>query len=213
MNKADRTTIQKRISLTLVALIAAFLLIPITGFAGTVSDQLKGTLDSMIAVMQDPALQKPAQLEARRQKLQHLISERFDEHEIARRALGSNWKKLSEPEQKEFTDLFGKVLKQTYFKKIDAYLAKSANFTTDSIKYTNEKIKSPYAVVATLVKVNSDIKIPVHYRLKLHDKQWRVIDIVIEGVSIVKIYRAQFSEIIADSSFQKLMEQLKMKKT
>ena len=68
-----------------------------------------------------------------------------------------------------------------------------------------------YAVVETRVKIDKDTEIPVHYQLKDKEGNWLVCDIAIEGVSIVKNYRAQFNEILANSSFEDLIARLKSK--
>jgi phospholipid transport system substrate-binding protein len=44
------------------------------------------------------------------------------------------------------------------------------------------------------------------------NKEWVVCDLVIEGVSIVKNYRAQFNEVLVNSSFNDLLLRLKAKK-
>ena len=51
-------------------------------------------------------------------------------------------------------------------------------------------------------------EIPIDYRLRESDGQWRVYDMVIMGVSLVNNYRAQFHRIIAQSSYQGLVQQL-----
>ncbi len=180
-------------------------------WAGPVTDQLKGTLDQIIEVLNDPSLKTPDKENERRNTLLKLAKERFDEREFARRALGAHWRKRTEEEKKEFVEVFSDLVERTYLKKIDAYLAKAESFSGENIVYLNETVNGPYAVVKTNVITNKDTEFPVHYLFKNKQGDWLVIDIAIEGISFVKNYRAQFKEILAGSSFEELIAKLKSK--
>ncbi len=178
---------------------------------GTVSDCLKGTLDQIIEVMNDPSLKKPGKENERRDILHKLLRERFDEEAFASRALGAHWRKRTKEEKQEFVKIFSDLLERTYLKKIDAYLAKAGSFSGKNILYLNETVKGRYVVVETKVITNKDTKIPIHYLFKNKQGNWLACDIAIEGVSLVKNYRAQFKEILANSSFKELIAKLKSK--
>ncbi len=180
-------------------------------WAGPVTDRLKGTLDQIIEVLNDPSLKTPDKEDERRNTLLKLAKERFDEREFARRALGAHWRKRTEEEKEEFVEVFSDLVERTYLKKIDAYLAKAESFSGENIVYLNETVKGPYAVVETNVITNKDTEFPVHYLFKNKQGDWLVIDIAIEGISFVKNYRAQFKEILAGSSFEELIAKLKSK--
>ncbi len=51
----------------------------------------------------------------------------------------------------------------------------------------------------------------VDYRLRKHDSEWRVIDVVIEGISMVSNYRDQFKSIVSSGGPELLLEKLKEK--
>jgi phospholipid transport system substrate-binding protein len=59
-------------------------------------------------------------------------------------------------------------------------------------------------VIETKVVTNKDSEFPIHYLFKNKQGNWLAVDIAIEGVSLVKNYRAQFKEILASSSIAKL---------
>ena len=54
-------------------------------------------------------------------------------------------------------------------------------------------------------------EIPVEYRMRLRDGKWLVYDVVIEGVSLIANYRAQFNKIITTSSYEELVKRMKTK--
>jgi len=178
---------------------------------GPVTDSLKGTLDKIIDVLNDPSLKAPDKKNERKDILLKLIKERFDEEAFSRRALGAHWRKRTNEEKQEFVEIFSDLLERTYLNKIDDYLAKAGNFSGKNILYLNETVKGRYVVVETKVITNKDTKIPILYLFKNKQGNWLACDIAIEGVSLVKNYRAQFKEILASSSFAELIAKLKSK--
>ena len=50
------------------------------------------------------------------------------------------------------------------------------------------------------------------YRLQNANGDWKVIDVVIEKISLVNNYRSQFNRLLAKSSFAELLETMKQKK-
>jgi len=178
---------------------------------GPVTDSLKGTLDKIINVLNDPSLKTPGKENERKNSLLKLIKERFDEEAFAMRALGVHWKKRTKEEKHEFVEIFSDLLERTYLKKIDDYLAKAGNFSGKNIAYLNETVKGSYVIVKTKVIVNDETQIPVLYLFTNKQGNWLAVDIAIEGVSLVKNYRAQFKEILANSSFAELITKLKSK--
>ena len=72
-------------------------------------------------------------------------------------------------------------------------------------------------LVITILEVQSYLqtsdgkKIPLFYRLTDKSGSWKVYDIIIEGVSMVKNYRTQFKEILSKDSPEKLLQILRDK--
>ena len=178
---------------------------------GPVSNYLKETLNQIIEVLNNPSLQTPDKEDERRDILLKLIKKRINEEAFAIKALGAHWQNRTEEEKKEFVEIFSDLLERTYLKKIDDYLAKAGTFSEKNILYLNETTKGPYVVIETKIIVSKDTEIPVHYLFQNKQGDWLAIDIAIEGVSLVKNYRAQFSEILSQSSFEELITRLKSK--
>jgi len=197
------------------AMVVFVLMVSLASFVwaapGPVTDCLKGTLDKIIDILNDPSLKTPGKENEKRNTLLTLIKERFDEDAFARRALGVHWKTRTKEEKQEFVEIFSDLLERTYLKKIDDYLAKAGNFSGKNIAYLNETVKGRYVIVKTKVIVNDETQIPVLYLFKNKQGNWLAVDIAIEGVSLVKNYRAQFKEILANSSFAELIDKLKSK--
>jgi phospholipid transport system substrate-binding protein len=64
--------------------------------------------------------------------------------------------------------------------------------------------------VQSAVLTSSD-QIPINYRVVKKDNEWRVYDVVIEGVSLISNYRTQSREILANNPPQVLIDTLRKK--
>jgi phospholipid transport system substrate-binding protein len=216
LKQGNRMTIKRDTKIAAHAVVLVVLMAALSSVALAVPqpviDSLKRTLDKIIDVLNDPSLRTPGKENERRDILIELVKERFDEEEFARRALGAHWGERTNEEKREFVEVFSDLLQGTYLDKIDAYLAKAGSFSAKNIRYLNETAKGSYVVVSTKILTSDDTEIPVLYLFKNNQGNWLVCDVAIEGVSIAKNYRAQFKEILANSSFKELLIKLKSKK-
>ncbi len=171
--------------------------------ANAPTQAVKETIDQVLAVLGDEALKDPSRAEERRQKLEEIIKRRFNYEEMAKRTLAAHWKKLSAEQQQEFVVLFQRFLTQSYAGNIDDY-------SGEKVEYVRERLKGSFAEVQTKV-VSPKVQIPLDYRLLKKNEKWGVYDVIIDGVSMTKNYRGQFSRIIKSSSFDALLDKLRSK--
>ena len=75
--------------------------------------------------------------------------------------------------------------------------------------YQGEQVEGNQAFLKTQVQMK-DKTIPINYVMIKHD-QWMVYDVVVEGVSLVKNYRTQFSKILSKDSPEALIQRIKDK--
>ncbi len=170
--------------------------------ASGITDGLKTTIDQVISVVTDPQYQDDRQ--TRRAKMKGIIFPKFNFLEMGKRSLGSKrWKERSPDERKVFVDVFGKLLENSYANKLE-------NYRDEKINYVDEIVKGKYAMVKTEV-IRKNGTVNVDYKLIQGGGEWRVYDIVVEGVSMIKNYRSQFARIIHKDSFDTLMEKLNAK--
>jgi phospholipid transport system substrate-binding protein len=171
-------------------------------------DRVKATADTVLGILNNSGLQGDPKRAERRGLIQAELDRRFDWQGIAKTSLGRHWGKLQPADQKEFVAVFSRFLSESYVDKFEPYYK-----DLDRIDYKGELVIENYASVKTLVTTKQQIQHPVEYRLlkAAGDADWRVYDVLIEGVSMVNNYRVQFDEIIAKSSFEKLMADLRSK--
>ena len=169
----------------------------------TATSAVKDTVDRILAVLGDKVLKTPEKETERRAKLEEIIGGRFDYEEMAKRTLPRQWKTLTPDQQKEFVGLFQQFLANSYAGNVDGY-------SGEQVEYGKERQKGDFAEVQTKV-VSPKVQIPLDYRLLKKDGEWRVYDVVIDGVSLMKNYRGQFERIIDSSSFDALLDKLRAK--
>ena len=164
------------------------------------AEQAKITVDAIIGALKDGNLDE----QARREKIEGLVAERFDFRNMSQRVLAKNWKKASDGEKERFVGLFSRLLMNTYLGRIEAY-------TDERVEFVGEKIrKEKYALVDTRI-VTGDKEIPVDYKMKLDGDQWRIYDVVIEEVSLVSSYRSTYVEIVQKDGIEGLLAQMQAK--
>ena len=166
-----------------------------------ITTDLKGTIDQVLEIVADKNLQKNPTL--RREKLRQVIGLRFNYKQMVMRSLAKNYMDRSDKERKEFTRLFKKLLENSYASKIE-------NYRNETINYMGEQVKGKYALVKTQI-VRKDGVIDVDYKMFKENGQWLVYDFVIEGVSLIRNYRSQFSKIISTESYATLVSKLSKK--
>jgi phospholipid transport system substrate-binding protein len=179
------------------------------GVAATESptEFLRHTTDSILRVFEEPHLQGPARREERLARLRHIADTAFDWPEIARRVLATHWRERTPEERQEFTELFREAVQGMYLERLEA-AAQQRLQDKPAIQYGGEQVNDQRAVVKTSIMTKRARQIPVEYRLRHSEGQWRVYDLVIMGVSVINNYRAQCQWIISQSSYRGLVEQL-----
>lgn len=172
--------------------------------AGVPRDQVRGTVDRVMTILQDPRSKSPDKRQERREQLSKVVSARFDFAEMARRSLGAEWRRLKPSQQQEFVELFSDLL-------CDAYIADIDSYKGEKVIYKRETQEQQFAVVQTILISPEGTEYTVDYRLHLVGDEWKVYDVVIENVSIVNNYRSQFARVIHRSSYEGLILALKEK--
>jgi len=175
----------------------------VPGYAGAPTDSMKATIDEILRIIREKELKQPGKAEERRQLLEQVVGARFDYQEMSRRALGASWNALSDQEKQEFVGLFRTLLTNSYADKIETY-------SGEGVQYLNERTEKDYAEVRTKV-LSGKTEIPLDYRLINKADEWRVYDVVVDGVSLVNNYRGQFTKILRASSYSDLVDQLRKK--
>jgi phospholipid transport system substrate-binding protein len=143
--------------------------------------------------------------EVRRARLRDTIAPNFDFDAMSRSILAAAWKKATPEEQARFLALFQKLLENTY-------IAAMEDYAGQSVRFGKEKVQGDLATVETfIVRRNSSVETPVHYRMRTRDGRWLAYDVAVEGVSLVNNYRSSFRSIVRRDGMSGLIQELDKK--
>jgi phospholipid transport system substrate-binding protein len=192
---------QLKVGFTVLSFLAMFLLYSSSVFASEITGGLKATIEEVIEIVTDEKLK--SQEKERRDLLRETIGKRFNYHQMVMRSLARDWNNRTPRERKDFQELFKRLLENSYASKLESY-------SDEKINYVGEVVKGKYALVKTEI-VRRDGTIEVDYKMIQDQGEWKVYDFLIEGVSMIRNYRSQFSKIIRKESFAALVQKLSAK--
>jgi phospholipid transport system substrate-binding protein len=172
--------------------------------AGEPLEKVRQTVDTVLTIANNKTLQP----QERRTQIRQAVLQRFGFEEMAQRSMGPHWRTLTPQQRQEFVELFTDLLERSYMARIESYQA-----GPQGVRYPKEDIDGDRAVVHTEIISTRDLPIMVDYNLLYKDGDWKVYDIVIEGVSLVNNYRIQFNTIILKDSYAGLVKQMRTKLT
>jgi phospholipid transport system substrate-binding protein len=142
---------------------------------------------------------------AKRGRLEEIVYRNIDFETLSKLVMARNWRKLSPSQKQEFMREFKKHLSTTYGNNVD-------NYRNESVKILGqrEEKRGDVTVKSKIVRGGTDDVI-VDYRLRQRDGDWRIIDVVVEGVSLVANFRSQFQDIMSNGGADRLLELLREK--
>jgi phospholipid transport system substrate-binding protein len=160
------------------------------------------TIDKVVAVLNDKTLP----LEQKRQQIEEISYSRFDFDRMARLVLARNAQKLSPEQQQEFVAEFKRHLSTTYGRRLSEYSDERIEIG-DARAETNGDV----TVKSRVVGGAAGDGVAIDYRLKERDANWLVIDVIIEGVSLIHNFRSQVAEIVSSAGAESLIAKLREK--
>jgi phospholipid transport system substrate-binding protein len=181
------------ISLTL----AAFWGLTRPALAGAPTDYVRGILDQVMGIQNNPALSA----QARSQAIHRIIGRSFDFDLMAKDSLGSSYEHLSGGQRQEFTRTFSYLFQDSYTRLVLNFLKK------ENIQYQQELPEGSKARVSTAI-VRTNENIPVTYLMHTAPQGWILYDVNVDGVSILQNYKSQFSQVIRTKGFEFLLNKM-----
>ena len=160
---------------------------------------VKRKLDSVFAVLQKEDLDQ----QAKKQEIDAIVSPMFDFGLMAKLTLGKkHWPGLPREKKEKFTERYIELLKTSYLEKLALYTDEKVIFEPPA--QVKRKVHVPTQLVS------KDRKTSILYKLYKSGDNWKVYDLEIQGVSIIRSYRSQFSETLKTGTIDDLL--LKMER-
>ena len=159
------------------------------------------TTNSVIGVLAQQGLGS----DEKRRRVEEIVYAHVDFETLSRLVLARNWNRFSSEQQKEFVAEFKRHLSLTYGKRVDSYKNERV-----VVVGSRQETQGDWTVKTRIVRGGSD-DILVDYRLRTKDDQWRIIDMIIEGVSLVANFRSQFQDAMANGGPEHILGLLRQK--
>jgi len=160
------------------------------------------TTSSVIAVLTNQKLST----EEKRKQVEDVVLERVDFETLSKLVLARNWTRFTEPQRAEFMRLFKNHLSMTYGRNVESYKNEKVQITGSRPENGGDT-----TVKTKIVRGGGGNDILVDYRLRQRDGTWKIIDVVIEGVSLVSNFRSQFQDVVASGGPERLLALLREK--
>lgn len=162
---------------------------------------VQATSDAVVAILANKGIDTAE----KRRRVEEIVYARFDFFTLSRLVLARNWSRFSPEQQQLFVEEFRRHLSITYGRNVETYNDERAVVTGDRAEAGGD-----WTVKTKVIRPAADA-ILVDYRLRKDGGTWRMIDVVIEGVSLVANFRSQFQEIVTGDGPAKLIELLRQK--
>jgi phospholipid transport system substrate-binding protein len=171
--------------------------------ASEATPTVKAVLDQAMEIQTRPDLAGEDKRPERKRLIGKLILDSFIFSEMARDALKENWDRLATNQRSEFQRLFSQLFQDSYTRMVLNFLQR------ESIEYKGETAESPGMLVKTVI-LRANEHIPVDYHLIQKSGRWLIRDVDIDSVSIVENYRNTFRQVIRSSSFDGLLNKMRL---
>jgi len=165
---------------------------------------IRANVDAVVGILTSPEYEAETDKDAQLRQIEAVVDNFFDSEELSKRSLGQYWRIFTEEQKQEFKPLFLKLIKQVYLKK-------SVTYNGEVVNYNQEIIKSDTLAEVHTTLTSPTLNMPIIYYMIRKDVSWKVYDVSVENVSLVKNYRSQFRSILQNNSPDYLIATLKEK--
>lgn len=162
-------------------------------------EQVEMMINSVLDVLQQPELSS----DEKRNQVSGKVQGFLNVASMSQRTLGAYWQGATEEQRQRFSALFVKVLEGTYLNRIDDY-------SSGSVQYLKQRVKGDKAIIDTKI-ITENLVLPVQYKMILVNDSWQVFDVIIDGISLIRNYRATYGEIIRKDGYEGLFALMEQK--
>jgi phospholipid transport system substrate-binding protein len=163
----------------------------------------RGVVETTIADVLEVLRRSDESAEDKRREIEQIAYARFDFDTMGKLVLARNWKRFDDGQRQAFIDEFKRHLSRSYGTRISRY-------EQEEVEVAGERQeKRGDVTVLTIIRGGQFEGAEVNYRMRNRKDAWRVIDVVIEGVSLVSNFRSQFQDIVSRDGPDGLISQLR----
>lgn len=142
-----------------------------------------------------------------RELINKIAAPHIDLDYIGRYVLGPHWRQATPEQKTRFSKAFATYVINTYIKAMIRY----ADATVQVLPPRGQGSNSRIVRVSTVVRRKNAGPISIDYRLHRRHGQWLVVDVIVDGVSLVINYRRTFGSAIGQKGMDRLIEDLEQR--
>jgi phospholipid transport system substrate-binding protein len=165
-------------------------------------DVVRQLADEVLAVLKDKSLSSAV----KRERIETIADRGVDFATLSKLVLARNLSKFSPEEQAAFQKEFRRHLSVTYGDSVDSYKNEEVTITGD-----REEARGDITVKTKIVRGGGADDIVVDYRLRQVNGEWKIIDFIVEGVSLVSNFRSQFQDLLSSQTPAQLIALIREK--
>ncbi len=128
--------------------------------------------------------------EERKKEFKRLLESSFDMKTLARFSMGRHWRTATDAQKKEYLDLFEKMIIEVYSRRFGEYEGQKFDVRQSRAEGKRDNIVTSYIIPEQGPEVQVD------WRIRYKDGKYKVVDVIVEGVSMAVTQRSDFSAVI-----------------
>jgi len=188
----------------LLLLLACF-----TSLALAISDPvalLQNTADRVTTSLKNNRVQIQRDTSLLHRIIKRIVLPHMDVYSMSRAVLGRNvWRKASKTQRKEFIKQFTTLVINTYAAAFKAYRDEEVKFLPVRGGYQGKS----FLQVKSVIVQKGGPPISVKYSVVASGGRWRIYDFSVDGVSLIRSYRAQFQQEVNKGGMPRLINTLR----
>lgn len=190
-------------------ILAVFTLIGLTGpvTESARAEAPKATVELLLKTIQK--MHPPKSLTPEQQQSNDTISNQalayMDVRQVSQKALGKYWKQRSKKEQEELVRLLGNLFRTVAFPNSSKF------FREMDIIYAPTEMAGGKATVPLTVLHEKEGEVGIDFVLEQNSSRWRVVDVILDGVSMRNNLRTQFYKVLKKHDYAELVRRMQKK--
>lgn len=149
--------------------------------------------------------EKSIALSEREKQIRELLRKNFALDTIGRFVMSRSWRTATPEQRDEYLNLFSEYVLRTYSRRIGGYA--NETFTIETAKPLGRRD----AVVLTEIKRHAGQPLKAGWRVRDTKNGFKIIDVIVEGVSMAATQRSEFETIVREHGVAGLIETLRAK--
>lgn len=186
----------------LLAFIAVYSFAAQADQASGASDYISNIASKVIEIVKDKTISK----EQKTDQLYAMLNKDFDLTWMSKFVIGKNYRSLSQDQKNQYQATYSKFFLYSYLPNLMKYSDESFHIN----KYYESDANS-FTVETSILRTNGQPPISINYQVNYKDNQYKVIDIVVEGISAIMSQRSEFSSSVQQLGFDQFLLELKAK--